>query len=285
MADRGPEREEGSVSVPQGSRLSLVTGRLATCPTCRDLGWVRNPEAEQIGRLELCPDCGQGRRVEAVTKRCGLEPSELELRLTDWKPGPWQDLRRQRADALVTMCEVIEARQGFVTFWGDYGAGKTLALQTVTNELRLRGVGCHYVPFSVLAGNLRDAMFNSDRRGAVEQYWEWIVGIDALAVDEVTRFNPTGWARERLWMLADTRYRRREEVLTIMATNEDPTVPLPTTEAVGYLYSRMRQGRLVELRGDMRTAARWRIPDAQQVCTRTQPVADIQSQADSSGRF
>lgn len=208
-----------------------------------------------FGQLDRCPDCGQGRKIEAVTKRCGLTRPELELRLTDWKPGPWQDLRRQRADALVTMVEVVEGRHGLVTFWGDYGAGKTMALQIVTNELRLRGVDCHYAPFSVLAGALRQTMFNSDTRGATERYWDWLVGIDALAIDEVTRFNPTGWARERLWMLADTRYRRRGEVLTVMATNEDPTVPLPVGEAVGYLYSRMRQGALVELRGDMRTAA------------------------------
>ena len=42
--------------------------------------------------------------------------------------------------------------------------------------------------------------------------------------------------------------------LTLLATNDDPTVSLPPGEAFGYLYSRTREGVLVELRGDMRGA-------------------------------
>jgi DNA replication protein DnaC len=211
---------------------------------------------EGFGELVICPDCGLERRIRRITETCGLVGEEFKLALSDWRPGPWPDLEQQRRRAKHEMYRTIDDQAGFLTFWGDFGAGKTMALQIIINALRLRGVACHYAPFSLLASALREAMFSGDRRDVAARYWRWITDLPALAIDEVTRFNATDWARERLWMLSDTRYRRREEVLTVMATNDDPTVAMGTDEAVGYLFSRMRQGALVELRGDMRTAAK-----------------------------
>jgi hypothetical protein len=54
--------------------------------------------------------------------------------------------------------------------------------------------------------------------------------------------------------VATGRYRRIESHLTVLATNDDPTKRLPPAESIGYLYSRMREGALCELRGDVREA-------------------------------
>jgi DNA replication protein DnaC len=75
-----------------------------------------------------------------------------------------------------------------------------------------------------------------------------------LAVDEVTRFNDTGWSREQLFVIIDTRYRRRKSHLTLLATNDNPTEELGTDDNVGYVFSRIRQGCPLELRGNMRQA-------------------------------
>ena len=73
-------------------------------------------------------------------------------------------------------------------------------------------------------------------------------------------FYATEWACEKLFLLVDTRYQRQDSHLTLFATNDDPRKELPPAEAIGYLFSRMREGDLIELRGDMRPALhkRWK---------------------------
>ena len=146
----------------------------------------------------------------------------------------------------------IQYRQGFYTFWGDFGAGKSLALQIVINELRGVNVQGVYEPMARILEHLRSLY---GRHETTSNYWEQLLAVPALAIDEVTRINATDWAREKLFELVDTRYRRRHDRLTLFATNDDPNVSLPPEEALGYLYSRMREGKLVELRGDVRAIA------------------------------
>lgn len=113
-------------------------------------------------------------------------------------------------------------------------------------------VETYYAPFAQILEHLR-VMY--EKGSETSTFWERLLNIPVLALDEITRFNPTPWARDKLFLLTDNRHRKRESHLTLFATNEDPRVSLPPTEALGYLLSRMREGgldSLVELRGDMR---------------------------------
>jgi DNA replication protein DnaC len=187
-----------------------------------------------------------------MARRSGLEPHEQEVRLDNWKtPGLSEAYKEQRRQAKKVIKAAIEAEVGLYTFWGDYGAGKSRALQVVVNELRDRGAAGCYAPLGEILEHLR-SMYQ--RGEETSRYWQRLLEIPVLAVDEVTRFNDTGWAREKLFELVDTRYRKRKTHLTLFATNDDPTRSLPTEEALGYLYSRLREGVLVELRGDVRPA-------------------------------
>lgn len=229
-----------------------------TCPACGDLGWLRldvPADDPQFGKLERCGTCTNGAQLAWIAAHCGLRGDELTRRLSDWRSGTWvqAERRQQRQDALAALVEALGERNGFLTFWGDFGAGKTLALQIVVNELRLLQIETFYAPFALVLDHLR-SLFRQGEESS--HFWQRLLDIPALALDEVTRFSGTDWAQERLWLLADTRYRRIGSHLTLFATNDDPRTPLPTSEPVGYLYSRMRQGRLVELRGDMREVAR-----------------------------
>jgi len=187
---------------------------------------------------------------------CGLEVAEQAHRLPFWKvpqfkEAPW---RKQRDVAANAIRRAIQAHVGILTFWGDYGSGKTLALQIVLNELREGGhaLDGYYAPFAVILDHLR-SLFN--QREGTSTYWQRLLSVPVLAVDEVTRFNATSdWQRDMLFVLVDTRYRRRASHLTLFATNDDPRKALPTTDNLGYLFSRMREGALVELRGDVRGA-------------------------------
>lgn len=187
-----------------------------------------------------------------MARRSGLEPWEQQVNLEKWKtPGLSDAYKEQRERAKATIEAAIEAEVGLYTFWGDYGAGKSFALQIVVNELHDRGAAGCFAPLAAILDHLRSLY---QRREGTSRYWQRLLEIPVLAVDEVTRFNDTGWAREKLFELADTRYRRRKTHLTLFATNDDPTRSLPPGEALGYLYSRMREGVLVELRGDVRPA-------------------------------
>jgi len=159
----------------------------------------------------------------------------------------------QRSNAKKAIQEAIERRRGLYTFYGDFGGGKTLALQIVINELRQQQVEGYYAPFAAIVDHLR-TLFASGQDSSA--YWQRLLDVPVLAVDEVSRFDEgRPWIRERLFVLTDTRYRQKNTHLTLFATNDNPTISLPTSDAVGYLFSRMRESkRLYELRGDLRSA-------------------------------
>ena len=232
----------------------------ATCPECGGTGWLRPDVAythPDFGKPYRCPICSEGARCQWLLDHCGLVGEQLRVTLADWRPGAWRgdpqgDVKiSQRSIARTAMGQAIKERSGLYTFWGDFGAGKTLALSIIANELRAKDTEVFYAPFALLLEHLRSLARQGEAWSA---FWQRLVDIPVLCIDEVTRFNETPWARERLFMLADTRYIRRGSHLTCFATNDDPRPVLSTSEDIGYLYSRLRHGTLIELTGDMREA-------------------------------
>lgn len=226
----------------------------ATCPACSGLRFVKDPKSL---KAVPCLTCTKDARRQWLKANCGLEGEHLNIRLTDWQLGEWgtnnHGLQEQRQLARGAIQQVLERRAGLLTFWGDFGSGKTFALEIVVNEMRAQLVEAYYVPLAFVLDHLRELFA---QKTEWSNYWQRLLDVPVLCLDEVTRFYETDWAVERLWMLVDTRYRRRASHLTLFATNSDPQVRLPTSEAIGYLYSRCRQGTLVELRGDMREASK-----------------------------
>lgn len=236
------------------------------CPDCGGTGYVRRgnfPTSHpDFGKIDHCTTCNLEHRAKWLAKNCGLDPFEQDLgRLSTWKAGAWNGLdepirqlyRKQRIEAGKAIKEALAARAGLYTFYGDFGSGKTMALQVVTNEARIELLESFYAPFSLLLEHLR-GLYGQGADSS--HFWERLLNIPVLCLDEVTRFNATDWAREKLFNLIDTRYRRRTSHLTLMATNDDPHQLMSTAEDIGYLFSRMRQGKILEMRGDMREAAK-----------------------------
>jgi DNA replication protein DnaC len=232
------------------------------CPACGGLGYVKVadvlPEDPQFGKIEHCQICNTDRRMQWLADNCGLEPNELDKAYTSqYRQGDWSELESEvrntyQAQRIAVSKALVEARQnraGLLTFYGDYGSGKTFALQIAVNEARADLAESFYAPFSLILAHLRQLVA---RRQDNSNFLTRLFDIPVLAIDEVTRFNDTGWAMEQLFVLVDTRYRRRSSHLTLFATNDDPRQMLDTGESIGYLMSRCRQGKLFELRGDMR---------------------------------
>jgi DNA replication protein DnaC len=202
-----------------------------------------------------CPVCSVDRRKQWITKHCGMvDASERALRLHHWKtPLLSPEQRKQRDIARQMMLEAIEHQTGLYTYWGDFGAGKTMAIQIVVNELRENNtVEGFYAPFAVVLDHLRRMYATGNE---ADDFWSRLLTIPVLALDEVTRFRQeNSWQQHMLFVLVDTRYRRRNSHLTLFATNDDPRKNLPPSDDQGHLFSRMREGRLIELRGDVRRA-------------------------------
>lgn len=236
------------------------------CPACRGLGLVKDPTPRVTehgdfphGTFVDCPVCTRDQRQQWLAQHCGLEGSHLLLDLQTWGTGGWidetNDQRKtrqvQRSLAHRALQGAIGGRAGFYTFYGDFGSGKTHALAVIVNEIRLLGIESYYVTMAQILTHLRSLI----GQGAdSSSYWQRLMDVPVLALDEVTRINATDWAQEQVFVLVDQRYRRRASHLTVFATNDDPNNANPD-ETMGYLLSRMREGRLIELRGDMRPAA------------------------------
>ena len=236
----------------------------SVCPACGGIGWVRydaqSGDAE-FGKLTQCPTCSAPARKRWMASMCGLEGRMMDLRFTDWSAGNWTDVddaekeRRteQRRVAWKAIKNALDKRTGIHTFYGDFGSGKTHALAVIVNECRDKLIESYYAPLASVLDHLRSLY---GQKQDTSEYWQRLLDVPVLALDEVTRFNATNWAEDKLYVLVDTRYRRRTSHLTIFGTNDDPRKATPPGESIGHLMSRMREGVLVELRGDMRTAAK-----------------------------
>lgn len=251
----------------QSKALEAPAVPIDVCPACKGVRAVMRPAKGRddliypLGTstksiMVLCEYCND--RKPWLRRYCGLEPHERARRLHHWKVPAFKDAERreQRKQARLLMEDAIEARHGFFTFWGDFGSGKTLALQIVVNELReleRRQIEGFYAPFVRVLEHLL-SLIRDNRESS--SFWQRLLDVPVLAIDEVTRFKATEWAQQKLFDLVDLRYRRRPSHLTVFATNDDPRTVLSPGDALGYLYSRMREGELCELRGDVRGAVR-----------------------------
>ena len=239
---------------------------MPVCPVCRGLGVVqRRPRSgaawhplssHASDMIVACDVCARDGRIRWLSQHSGLEPRERGHRLTAFQAVQMQtpELTAQRVRARAALLQAIEQKRGLYTFYGDFGAGKTLALRIVINELRDQMFEGYYASFASIVDHLR-SLFAAHQD--TSPYWQRLLDVPVLALDEVSRFDDSrSWIVDRLFVLADARYRQRDTHLTLFATNDDPTITRSTDDVVGYLFSRMREGQLCELRGDLRAVAR-----------------------------
>jgi len=241
---------------------AAVAGRPVpiVCPQCKGTGVVfpRPENGVYYARGAAikavpCPLCARDTRQDWLANHSGLEGGERGSKMHDFRAIRFKerDKTAQRKQAKHLIEQAIEERHGLYSFWGDFGSGKSLALRIIVNEMRVLHLQeGYYASFAAIIDHLR-GLFS--RREDVGTYWDRLLRIPVLALDEVTRFDDRGWILDKLFVLVDTRYRLKASHLTIFATNDDPRKALPPEDGIGYLFSRMREGHLCELRGDVRS--------------------------------
>lgn len=201
-------------------------------------GWFTG---ELVG--EHCPVCNGEMRNEFMTAISGLSNDELTIRLSDFKPLPGKEVALQNAQYLLSL---TPRPMGFVTFWGDYGVGKTTLLKGLTNQYRMAGVSSHYTRMSDILDAIRRT-YADDVKVAAEQVVKEYRDYQALMIDEVDRIYATEWAKDVMFSLLDYRYVMRNRLLTVMATNQSPDA-MP--DGLSYLASRMTEGIITHVAGD-----------------------------------
>jgi hypothetical protein len=197
-----------------------------------------------------CPVCAGTKKQTWLERACGLEGIDLGVRISDFQAMKGKEQAREIACNLL---EQVPNPAGFITFWGEFGTGKTTLLKALTNGFRVAGVLAVYVRMSDLLANVRE-MFGDNSKNAAENLLQEYRGVRALLIDEVDRVNMTSWATETMFRLLDGRYEARSRTLTVMATNKDVEI-MRAEDGLAYLASRMKSGVVVEVGGvDVRPA-------------------------------
>jgi len=218
------------------------------------------------GKLIPCPLCAGQDKQRWLSANCGLEPRERVITLARYEtafswPKTYQPdkagaLNRQRDDARRAITHALEIQKGIYTFWGDYGSGKSHALYVIVSECLQRNVEAFYSTTAGVLDHLRTLIATqrqAQHEADPDRFWQRLLNVPVLCIDEVDRFNATDWAMSQFFTLIDTRYRRRNSHLTAFATNKDPKIG---DDEIGYLFSRMRESTMIRLQGDLRQMVR-----------------------------
>jgi DNA replication protein DnaC len=179
----------------------------------------------RFGQVHPCPKCNQV-GVALVTKG---------------RP----DATRMHAAAQA----FIDHPAGFLSVYGGYGNGKTIALQAVVNACLAKGIEARYVTAHTLMDWLYEAfdkaVMDTDR-GRIAK----LAALPVLVIDEFEKARDTAYAADMQQHLIDERYRNKKTLGTVFAWNGDfGAIPW------GAVVSRMREFPCIENKdSDMRPA-------------------------------
>lgn len=233
------------------------------CPNCGGSGRLAvSFEATKSSESYLAFDDGYGQiRVRTVTYPCpicserdrqiereyawahsGIDAHERDWRIDYIENMPGKESALMRARELLAM---TPKPCGLYIFHGDYGRGKTGILKSLTAQFILAGVTARYYRAADLLGEIRST-YGDQASVTEDQIVNQLGSLFFLAVDEVDRVSMTDWSMATLMRILDTRYARRGQVATAIATNARPD---QMSSEWGYLQSRLRDGERVPMDG------------------------------------
>lgn len=196
----------------------------------------------------FCPVCQGDASDEFYIKTCGLSSADLSIMLNQFKIDKFPE-KKQAYETAIQLISLNDETAGFVTFYGEYGVGKTHILKGITNALRKIKVYSNYTTLADLIALIRENVANGNTTETIIAHYR---KIKALMIDEVDKIHLTGWTKEVIFRLIDTRYNENSHLLTVLACN---TSPGDFPVELGYIASRMTGGILVNIGGvDLRPA-------------------------------
>jgi DNA replication protein DnaC len=218
------------------------------CPTCGfppgQPGYLRaevGPGHPDFGKALPCPACHSLKLVERRQPQSQLEGWLAEASFENY----WYDAANQ---AVVRAAyEFARKPRGWLTLWGGYGCGKTHLLAAIANRCRANRIAAEYYTLPDWLDRLRQDP------AAYLPILERACQVPLLLLDEVDKVRWSDWAVEKIYQLADARYRNLKTHGAAFALNRDPRQLLsdPPAAGLGYLFSRMADARcqLLQLHG------------------------------------
>jgi hypothetical protein len=192
-----------------------------------------------------CPICQPDSArdlVPTMMRDSGLEASEQDWRLDYIDDMEGKDTALQHARGLLSL---TPKPKGIMTFFGDYGTGKSGILKALTASFIRAGVKATYARANDILVRLRGSM-NNKSEASEESILNNFMRYRFLAIDEIDRISDTDWSRSTIFTLLDRRYDARSNRATALVTNEFPDKMPPEW---GYLMSRMQDGVRVPVGG------------------------------------
>jgi DNA replication protein DnaC len=207
------------------------------CPQCDGTGW-KPIEVNGIRRVTPC-DCQNLERSTLLVKQAHIPPRYEHCELANF------DVRRNHAtgqeNPSVTMAKICAQR--FVDeyptdfgllFVGPTGVGKTHLAVAVIRELMLRkGVECLFYDFHELLKTIRDS-YNPGTQSTELSVMQPVLDSEVLLLDELAASNPSGWVKETLQHIINSRYNYKKVTLI--------TTTLPFGETSGRREGKMPSG-------------------------------------------
>jgi chromosomal replication initiation ATPase DnaA len=185
------------------------------CSDCAGKGYYRYDVPlghVYFGRYFPCPACN----ADAVTHNSGLNPQERKISLedieTENRPGA-QSMMQAARTFLSNGCK------GFLTIHGDYGNGKSTVMKGMVNACLAKGIEARYITMTEVMVYAREA-FESAQIGDTDYgRIAKLAAVCVLFIDELDKARITDYAREVQTHLFDVRYRRSEDMGTVVAWN------------------------------------------------------------------
>ena len=237
------------------------------CLTCQDMKRLAIREESRLTSphlLELqrqlgpgkpaiyinCPDCHSGER-----KRQDYLDSIAEVphRYKNWSLN---DVKTEYQTITRTMITALQSKEwNWFLLHGGVGTGKSTLLAAAVNSAKAMNRSATYTTMNRILDHLKSTYDQGE--GETDRFWNHLLSVEVLAIDEVDRFHGTDWARDRFNDLINARF--EGDGVTIFATNRQPSeFPL-------YFQDRLNMARVVNLNGSsMRKVDEPKKPPARQ---------------------
>lgn len=201
-----------------------------------------------------CPVCNTDDHLTNMNAR--LEASGLELSEREWsldyldRPAKSEAVKIARAMIANTQRPI-----GWLYVYGDNGMGKSGLLKALVAAMCRVGCSARYTTAEDILTEIYDLIGRSRSGDDSAEYVGELIHryerYQILAVDEigVNRVADTQFALSKLFNILDTRYNRREELATVIASNNSPA-QLAANVNWRYLENRTRDGARVLVAGE-----------------------------------
>lgn len=208
------------------------------CSLCNDSGWIRYelPITDPaFGRLTRC-SCQVDADRAKWKKDCGLTASQLAMTITGFKRSG-----TGTADMVAAGKEFMREPVGTLFIHGANGVGKTTMAYAMVPRLIEAGYQTVYVTGPNMFSWIRDGYSAKTQDDGAMRRLDRLQNIRVLILDELDKVRPTDWVLEIMSMFIDGRYRRKDELGTVVICNSPDNL---TPDVV----SRLMEGRVVENR-------------------------------------